>query len=46
MGLVQEHAAARILQDLVAALEPQSLEIELVYRVRGGLTTSVRLQTP
>ncbi len=46
VGLVQEHAAARILQDLVAALEPQSLEIELVYRVRGGLTTSVRLQTP
>lgn len=46
VGLVQEHAAARILEDLVAALEPRSLELELVYRVRGGLLTSVRLQYP
>jgi len=46
VGLVQEHAAARILDDLVAALQPRSLELELAYRVRGGLVTSVRLQHP
>jgi NADPH-dependent 7-cyano-7-deazaguanine reductase QueF len=44
--MVQEHAAARILDDLVSALEPRSLELELAYRVRGGLLTSVRLQHP
>jgi 7-cyano-7-deazaguanine reductase len=46
VGMVQEHAAARILDDLVSALEPRSLELELAYRVRGGLLTSVRLQHP
>ena len=41
VGIVQEHAANRILGDLVAASRPVSMSIELDYRVRGGLSTSV-----
>ena len=41
VGVVQEHAANRILSDLVAAADPVSLEIELDYKIRGGLHTTV-----
>ncbi len=41
VGVVQEHAANRILSDLVAAVDPVSLEIELDYKIRGGLHTTV-----
>jgi 7-cyano-7-deazaguanine reductase len=41
VGVVQEHAANKILTDLVAASSPVSMAIELDYKVRGGLHTSV-----
>ncbi len=41
VGIVQEHAANRILNDLVAACRPRSMRITLDYKVRGGLHTSV-----
>lgn len=41
VGIVQEHAVARILQDLVGCLSPKSLKVELVYRIRGGIGTKV-----
>ena len=41
VGIVQEHVANRILKDLVALCNPQSMNIVLDYRVRGGLHTSV-----
>jgi 7-cyano-7-deazaguanine reductase len=41
-GIYQEHAANRILNDLVAACSPEWMELELDYRVRGGLHTVVR----
>jgi 7-cyano-7-deazaguanine reductase len=46
VGLVQEHAAARILEDLVAVLRPRRLRVELAYRVRGGLGTRVVAEHP
>jgi 7-cyano-7-deazaguanine reductase len=44
VGIVQEHAAARILADLVAAVAPRELRLVLDYRVRGGLHTAVHAE--
>ncbi len=41
VGIVQEHAANRILQDLVSLCQPQWMKVVLDYKVRGGLHTSV-----
>ena len=41
VGIVQEHAANRILNDLVAACEPRRMKVTLDYKVRGGLHTTV-----
>ena len=41
VGIVQEHAANRILDDLVAACKPMRMTVTLDYKVRGGLHTSV-----
>lgn len=42
VGIFQEHAANRILNDLVHACAPVWMELELDYRVRGGIHTVVR----
>jgi len=39
VGILQEHAVNRILQDLVQLLQPVSMVIEADYRERGGLKT-------
>ena len=44
VGIVQEHAANRILQDLVKACDPLSMELTLDYNVRGGLHTKVKVR--
>ena len=41
VGIVQEHAANRILEDLVAACSPKRMTVTLDYNVRGGLHTTV-----
>jgi len=41
VGIYQEHAANRVLDDLVACCSPQWMEVELDYRLRGGLHTTV-----
>jgi 7-cyano-7-deazaguanine reductase len=41
VGIVQEHAANRILNDLAAVCEPRSMQVVLDYKVRGGLHTVV-----
>lgn len=46
VGIFQEHAANRILTDLVAAAAPIWMELELDYRVRGGIHTIVRIRWP
>ena len=46
VGIVQEHAANRILQDLVALCGPRSMKITLDYRTRGGIHTSVTVEHP
>ena len=41
VGILQEHAVNRILQDLVQLLQPVSMVIESHYKERGGLKTKV-----
>ena len=41
VGIVQEHAANRILCDLAKACEPVRMTLTLDYKVRGGLHTTV-----
>ena len=41
VGIVQEHAANRLLQDLVAVCQPRRMRLTLDYNVRGGLHTTV-----
>ena len=41
VGIVQEHAANRVLEDLVYLVNPRKMTIELVYNIRGGLRTNV-----
>ncbi len=46
VGIYQEHAANRILSDLVGACAPEWLELVLDYRIRGGVHTVVRVRWP
>ncbi len=39
VGILQEHAVNRILQDLVQLLQPVSMLVEAEYRERGGIKT-------
>ncbi|MBI4233615.1 MAG: NADPH-dependent 7-cyano-7-deazaguanine reductase QueF [Chloroflexi bacterium] len=41
VGTVQEHAANRILKDLIAACRPKRMSVTLDYLVRGGIHTAV-----
>jgi 7-cyano-7-deazaguanine reductase len=46
VGIVQESAAVRILQDLVRVCEPKSMTVTLDYEVRDGLHTIVTVRHP
>ena len=46
VGIVQEHAANRILKDLVDLCDPRSMKVTLDYRVRGGLQACVSVEYP
>ncbi|UCH42682.1 MAG: NADPH-dependent 7-cyano-7-deazaguanine reductase QueF [Dehalococcoidales bacterium] len=39
VGILQEHAVNRILNDLVELLRPASMVVEAEYRERGGIKT-------
>jgi len=40
VGILQEHAVNRILNDLVDLLQPLSMTVEAEYRERGGIKTT------
>ena len=44
VGIVQEHAANRILQDLVACCRPRRMKVTLDYKIRGGIHTAVSVE--
>lgn len=41
VGIVQEHAANRVLRDLVACCKPRRMKLTLDYKPRGGIHTVV-----
>jgi 7-cyano-7-deazaguanine reductase len=41
VGILQEHAVNRVLNDLVGLLLPVSMTVEAVYNDRGGIRTRV-----
>ncbi len=46
VGVVQEHAANRILKDLVSACQPLRMTLTLDYKTRGGVHTTVTVSHP
>jgi 7-cyano-7-deazaguanine reductase len=46
VGILQEHAVNRILQDLVSLLKPISMSVEAEYRERGGIKTRATARYP
>ena len=50
VGIYQEHATNKLYTDLETLLEPEFLEITLVYNTRGGIDTTTSInsksQTP
>jgi 7-cyano-7-deazaguanine reductase len=46
VGIFQEHATAKIAEDLFKLLEPQTLEVTTLYNVRGGFETRCTVRFP
>jgi 7-cyano-7-deazaguanine reductase len=46
VGIFQEHATARIAEDLFRLLQPRSLTVRTVYNVRGGFETTCTVTLP
>ena len=44
VGIYQEHAVNRVLDDLVACCAPKWMEVVLDYRLRGGIHTVVTVE--
>jgi 7-cyano-7-deazaguanine reductase len=44
VGIYQEHAVNRVLDDLVECCKPKWMEVVLDYRLRGGLHTVVTVE--
>ncbi|HEX9165180.1 MAG TPA: preQ(1) synthase, partial [Gemmatimonadales bacterium] len=46
VGIYQEHATARIAEDLFRVLSPRQLSVRTVYNVRGGFETTCSVRLP
>jgi 7-cyano-7-deazaguanine reductase len=46
VGIYQEHATARLAEDLFRLLEPRRLVVSTVYNVRGGFETTCSVTLP
>lgn len=46
VGIYQEHATARIAEDLFRALTPKRLVVRTIYNVRGGFETTCTVALP
>lgn len=44
VGMVHESVVNRLLKDLVAVVGPVSMSVELVFNIRGGISTTVRAE--
>jgi 7-cyano-7-deazaguanine reductase len=46
VGIYQEHATARIAEDLFRVIEPKRLVVRTLYNVRGGFETGCSVTLP
>jgi 7-cyano-7-deazaguanine reductase len=46
VGIFQEHATAKIAEDLFQALRPQRLQVTTIYNTRGGFDTTCTVELP
>ena len=46
VGIFQEHATAKIAEDLFHALRPQRLQVTTLYNTRGGFDTTCTVELP
>jgi 7-cyano-7-deazaguanine reductase len=46
VGIFQEHATARVAEDLFRLLAPRRLSVRTVYNVRGGFETTCTVSLP
>jgi 7-cyano-7-deazaguanine reductase len=46
VGIYQEHATARIAEDLFRLLHPKRLTVQTAYHIRGGFSTSCTVTLP
>ena len=46
VGIFQEHATARIAEDLFRLLEPKRLSVRTIYNIRGGFETTCTVTLP
>lgn len=46
VGIYQEHATARIAEDLFRALQPKRLTVRTIYNIRGGFETTCTVTLP
>jgi 7-cyano-7-deazaguanine reductase len=46
VGIFQEHATAKIAEDLFQVLRPQRLQVITIYNTRGGFDTTCTVELP
>jgi 7-cyano-7-deazaguanine reductase len=46
VGIYQEHATAKLAEDLFGVLKPKSITVSTVYNVRGGFDTTCKVTLP
>ena len=46
VGIFQEHATARIAEDLFRVLQPRRLVVSTIYNTRGGFDTTCTVELP
>jgi 7-cyano-7-deazaguanine reductase len=46
VGIYQEHATAKLAEDLYGVLKPKSLTVTTVYNIRGGFDTRCSVTLP
>lgn len=44
VGMVHESVVNRILEDLVKIAKPLSMNVEIIFNIRGGITTTVKAE--
>jgi len=46
VGIFQEHATARVAEDLFRVLQPRRLAVTTIYNTRGGFDTTCTVELP